>query len=212
MTVIGSALQESNVTLADAIVNLLHGRTVAAPDSQHRGNTVTTSRLFPLSATFVIGRVGVEGILGEAHDHLIEVKSLKCVKVALGVAAYIISGDHGLGLLWVLKGRPCAMVAVRAPPVDSLAWIVKSTLSMNRKNPKLRSGISDFAALGRPTYDLSVNGGIFLLSGEQLVEMREQAYGLGNSTGRAGRAPLVRIAGGQGVNVGEESAGSVRDD
>jgi hypothetical protein len=68
------------------------------------------------------------------------------------------------------------MVAVRAPPVDSLAWIVKSTLSMNRKNPKLRSGISGFATLGRPAYDLSVNGDIFLLSGEKLVEMREQAY------------------------------------
>jgi hypothetical protein len=108
MTVIGSALQESNVTLADAVVNLLHGWTVAAPDSQHRGNTVTTSCLFPLPAPLVIGRVGVEGILGEAHDHLIEVKSLKCVKVAFGVAAYIISGDHGLGLLWALKGIPLA--------------------------------------------------------------------------------------------------------
>src|ERR1700733_6508602 len=96
MTVIGSALQEGNVTLADAIVNLLHSRTVAAPDSQHRGNTVTTSCLFPLSATFIIGRVGVEGILGEAHDQLIKVKSLKCVKVAFGVAPYIVSGDHGL--------------------------------------------------------------------------------------------------------------------
>ena len=108
MTVIGSALQEGDVTLADAVVNLLHGWTVTAPDSQHRGNTVTTSCLFPLSATFVIGRVGVEGILGEAHDQLIEVKSLKRVKVAFGIAAYIISGDHGLGLLWVLKGTPLA--------------------------------------------------------------------------------------------------------
>jgi len=30
--------------------------------------------------------------------------------------------------------------------------------------------------LGLPAYDLSVGGGIFLLSGEELVEMREQAY------------------------------------
>src|SRR5271168_5575839 len=97
MTVIGRALQEGDVTLADAVVNLLHGWTVAAPDSQHRGNTVTTSCPFPLSALFVIGRVGVEGIFGEAHDNLIDVKSLKRVKVAFGVAAYIITGDHGFG-------------------------------------------------------------------------------------------------------------------
>src|ERR1700728_1451807 len=103
MTVIGSALQEGDVTLADAVVNLLHGWTVAAPDSQHRGNTVTTSCLFPLSAIFVIGRVGVEGIFGEAHDQLIEVKSLERVKVAFGVAAYIIAGDHGLALLYDLS-------------------------------------------------------------------------------------------------------------
>src|SRR5271169_6051248 len=109
MTVIGSALQECDVTLADTVVNLLHGWTVSAPDSQHRGNTVTTSRLFPLSATFVIGGMGVEGILGEAHDQLVEVKSLQRVKVAFGIAAYIITGDHGLGLLWVPKrGTPLA--------------------------------------------------------------------------------------------------------
>jgi hypothetical protein len=32
------------------------------------------------------------------------------------------------------------------------------------------------ASLGEEAYDLSVTGGIFLLSGEKLVEMREQAY------------------------------------
>src|SRR5271156_384593 len=105
MTVVGSALQECDVTLTDAVVNLLHGWTVAAPDSQHRGNTVATSCLFPLSATFVIGRVGVEGVLGEAHDQIIEVKSLKRVKVAFGIATYIITGDHGLGLLRFPKGE-----------------------------------------------------------------------------------------------------------
>jgi hypothetical protein len=68
------------------------------------------------------------------------------------------------------------MVAVRALPVDSLALIVKPMLSMNRKNPKLRSGISGFAMLGMPACDLSVSGGISLLSGEKLVEMCEQVY------------------------------------
>jgi hypothetical protein len=100
MTVIGSALQEGDVTLADAVVNLLDGWTVAAPDSQHRRNTVTTSCLFPLSAIFVIGRVRVKGIFGKAHDQLVEVKSLKRDKVAFGVAAYIVTGNHGLGLLY----------------------------------------------------------------------------------------------------------------
>src|SRR5271154_5357299 len=94
MTVIGSALQEGDITFADAVVNLLHGWTVAPPDSQHRGNTVTTSCLFPLSAIFVIGRVGVEGIFGEAPDHLVEIKSLKRFKIAFSVAAYIITGNH----------------------------------------------------------------------------------------------------------------------